>query len=252
MTQADVSDELFTELKEIARGLGATSFGVASVEAMVETGLKCPTPELERFPRAISVGFRLSGAVMETLVDRPTKLYAYHYRTVNAHLDRIALELTAALQARGYEALPLPASQVVDWDTQRGQASHKWVAHFAGLGFFGLNNLIVHADYGAHMRYVTVCTNAPLPTGQPIEADCGECRACLPACPCGAIGDTRDAFDLERCREQLNLFKKTANVGHHICGLCIKACRGKSGTVPNFPGTHSCTPSEIREIGNCP
>ena len=76
------------------------------------------------------------------------------------------------------------------------------------------------------MRYVSVYTDAPLPTGRPLEADCADCDACVSACPCGAIGATHDAFDLERCAEQLGLFKKQANVGHHICGLCIKACRG--------------------------
>ncbi|MBN1918303.1 MAG: epoxyqueuosine reductase [Verrucomicrobia bacterium] len=236
MAQKNVSEELFVELRAIARTRGATSFGVASVEAMLEAGLRCPTPEFERFPSAISVGFRLSDAVIETLIDRPTKLYAYHYRVVNAQLDRIALELTAALQTRGYEALPLPSSQVVDWDTQRGQASHKWVALFAGLGFFGLNNLIVHPEFGARLRYVTVYTDAPLPAARPIEEACGECRACVAACPCGAIGDTVDHFNLDRCCEQLNLFKRTAGVGHHICGLCIKACVGREGPAGKDQG----------------
>jgi epoxyqueuosine reductase len=226
VTHAATAAELFAELKEIARRLGATSFGVASIDAMRAAGLECPTPELGRLPRAISVGFRLSDAVLETLVDRPTKLYAYHYRTVNAQLDRIALELTAALQARGFEALPLPASQVVDWEARRGQASHKWIAHFAGLGFFGRNSLLVNPEFGARMRYVSVFTDAPLPTGSPPEADCGTCRACAAACPCDAVGTTRDDFDLARCTEQLRLFKTVGNVGHYICGLCLKACPG--------------------------
>jgi epoxyqueuosine reductase len=224
MVQAEIGRELFGELKEIARRGGASSFGVASVGAMRRAGLECPTPELGRLPRAIAVGYRLSDAVMDSLVDRPTKLYAHHYRMVNAQLDRIALDLTAALQAHGFEALPLPASQIVDWDERRGQASHKWVAHFAGLGFFGLNNLLIDPEFGARMRYVSVYTDAPLPTGRPPEQDCGDCRACIPACPCGAIGPTRDAFDLERCAEQLHFFKTKGNIGHHICGLCIKAC----------------------------
>jgi epoxyqueuosine reductase QueG len=255
LVQAETGQELFNELKEIARRLGATSFGVASVEAMRRAGLECPTPELLRLPRAISVGYRLSDAIMESLVDRPTKLYAHHYRMVNAQLDRIALELTAALQERGFEALPLPASQIVDWEAGRGQASHKWVAHFAGLGFFGLNNLLVNAEFGARMRYVSVYTDAPLPTGKPPDADCGDCRECIPACPCGAIGTTREAIDLERCAEQLHLFKTKGNVGHHICGLCIKACRPtlrKSGTVPSFQDTGSCNRPEKKEIGNRP
>ena len=129
MVKTEPSRELFAELKQIAQRLGATSFGVASVEAMLAAGLECPAPELARFPRAISVGFRLSDAIIESLEDRPTKLYAHHYRMANTQLDRIALELTAALQERGFDALPLPASQIVDWDTQRGLASHKWDAY---------------------------------------------------------------------------------------------------------------------------
>ena len=226
MVQSGTSQELFGELKAIARRLGATSFGVASVGSMLAAGLECPTPEFARLPRAIAIGFRLSDAVIETLEDRPTKLYAHHYRMTNMHLDRIALELTAALQERRFEALPLPASQIVDWQTRRGEASHKWVAYFAGLGFFGLSNLIINPEFGARMRYVSVFTDAPLPTGKLLEADCGDCRACLPACPCGAIGASRDAFDLERCAEQLRFFKTKGNIGHHICGLCIKACPG--------------------------
>jgi len=232
VVKTETSAELFADLKQIAQRLGATSFGVASVEAMLATGLECPAPELARLPRAISVGFRLSDAIIESLEDGPTKLYAHHYRMANMQLDRIALELTAALQERGFDALPLPASQIVDWDTQRGLASHKWVAYFAGLGFFGLNNLVVHPEFGARMRYVSVYTDAPLPTDRPIDADggpsgrCGDCRACVEACPCGAIGTSREAFDLERCAEQLRLFKKQGNVGHYICGLCIKACPG--------------------------
>jgi len=239
MQRAETAQELFTELKETVRRLGATSFGVASVEAMCAAGLECPTPEFARLPYAIAVGFRLSDAVMETLSDRPTKLYAHHYRMVNTQLDRIALELTAALQSRGFEALPLPASQIVDWETRRGQASHKWTAHFAGLGFFGRNNLLIHPEFGARMRYVSVFTDAPLPTGTPLDRDCGDCVECATACPCGAISVSDGHFDLERCAEQLHFFKTKGNIGHHVCGVCIKACRGPERAQRRTLGEHT-------------
>ena len=235
MEKADTSQALFAELKTIAQRQGASSFGAASVDAMRAAGHECPTPEFARLPRAIAVGFRLSDAVMESLHDGPTKLYAHHYRMVNAQLDRIALELTTELQARGFEALPLPASQIVDWDALRGQASHKWMAHFAGLGFFGNNNLLIHPEFGARMRYVTVFTDAPLPTGTPLATGCGDCTACAASCPCGAIGASRGEFDLERCTAQLHWFKTKGNVGHHICGRCIKACPGPERTRKGAP-----------------
>jgi len=49
-------------------------------------------------------------------------------------LDQIGLKLTGLLQRNGYRALPIPASQIVDWDTQRAHVSHKRVAELAGLG----------------------------------------------------------------------------------------------------------------------
>jgi len=228
------AQELFTELKEIARRLGATSFGVASIEAMRAAGFECPTPAFACLPRAISVGFRLSDAIMESLEDRPTKLYAHHYRMVNLQLDRIALELTEALQDHGFDALPLPASQITDWETRRGQISHKLIAYFAGLGFLGLNNLLIDPEFGARMRYVSVLTDAPLPTASPIEANCGDCRTCLPACPAKAIGTSLDEFDLGRCTEQLHFFKTKGNIGHYICGLCVKACPGPKRRQRSF------------------
>jgi len=231
----ETAQELFAELKEIARRLGATSFGVASVKAMRAAGFECPAAELARLPRAISVGFRLSDAVMESLEDRPTKLYAHHYRMVNLQLDRIALELVEALQDHGFDALPLPASQITDWETRCGQASHKIIAHFAGLGFFGINNLLINPEFGARMRYVSVFTDAPLPTASPVEADCGDCRACISACPAEAIGTSLKDFDLERCTEQLRFFKTKGNIGHYICGLCVKACPGPKRTHKEKP-----------------
>jgi hypothetical protein len=28
------------------------------------------------------------------------------------------------------------------------------------------------------------------------------------------------------CYEQLKVFSKTLHLSHHICGVCVKACRG--------------------------
>jgi epoxyqueuosine reductase QueG len=47
------------------------------------------------------------------------------------------------------------------------------------------------------------------------------------ACPAGAIANTRAEFDLETCRQALKSFEKSENIGSMICGLCIKACRGR-------------------------
>ncbi len=222
------SEEAFSILERVAMNAGACSFGVASVEEMRSRSSRLPAAEeLARSRHAISIGCRLSDSIMESLVDGPSKLYAYHYRVVNKELDAIALRVANEIQKMGCDACPIPSSQILDWNLNVGHASHRWAAYHAGLGWYGRNNLIVSPQFGARVRYVTIFTDLPLPEGRALGQDCGDCRACISACPAGAILESRGDFDLGRCQEQLQVYKTQWNIGHHICGLCIKACPGR-------------------------
>ncbi len=216
----------FGELAEIARSLGTTSFGAADMHKLLRVGDEPPEKACTRFPYAISVGFRLSDSIMETIEDGPTTTYRYHYRQVNAHLDRIALQLTAHIQSNEYNAMPIGSSHIVNWQANTGHLSHKWIAYNAGLGWFGRNNLLVHPVYGSRMRYVTVLTDMPLTTGSPTDKDCGDCYDCVGICPAGAIQKSREDFRLDLCSAKLDFFKKKWNMGQQICGVCVKACIG--------------------------
>ena len=222
----DRKDENFHELAGIARSLGAASFGVADVKEVSKDGHFPPEELCTHFPYAVSAGFRLSDAIMETIKDGPTTTYRYHYRQVNAQLDRIALQITAHIQSKGHNAMPIGASHIVDWEANTGHLSHKWIAYYAGLGWLGRNNLLVHPTYGSRMRYVTVLTDMPLITGRPVEGDCADCYDCMELCPADAIGKTREEFRLDLCSARLDYFKKKWNIGQQICGVCIKACIG--------------------------
>ncbi len=225
----DEKEKNFHELARVARSLGAASFGVANLEKIRKDGHSLPSGGgggFLQFPYGVSVGFRLSDALVETIAGGPTTTYRYHYRQVNEQLDRIALELTAAIQSKNYDAMPIGSSHIVDWDANTGHLSHKWIAYYAGLGWFGRNNLLVNPAYGSRMRYVTVLTDMPLVTGNPADGDCGDCYDCIAACPAGAIGKTREEFRLDLCSAKLDFFKKAWNIGQQICGVCIKACVG--------------------------
>ena len=75
------------------------------------------------------------------------------------------------------------------------------------------------------MRYVTVVTDAELEPDQPLEADCGECLACVRACPASAIRSERSEFDLSLCKAALDEFRKLPYISQHIC---VKACSPES------------------------
>jgi len=216
----------YQKLKDLAIKNGASLFGVADVTNLRRV-FHLPSKEL--FPLAISLAFRLSDPIIEELEDHPTPLYYHHYKQVNYFLDRLALILSSHIQDKGWGALPIPASQTIDWERQLGHLSHKKVAQLAGLGWIGRSNLLVTPQYGARVRLVTILTDMPLPPDNPSAGNCGNCFDCLSACPVGAIKKDQMDFDHRRCFEQLREFRKLGYVGQYICGLCVKACKGPKG-----------------------
>ena len=180
-----------------------------------------------RFEWAVSLGQRLSLPVLDDLNEAPTPLYFHHYRQLNFFLDRTAFLVASHIQELGYEALPIPASQVIDWGGQRGHLSHKKIGALAGLGWLGRNNLLVNARYGACIRLVTILTTMPLEASRRIPDNCGACRSCLSACPASAIKTSPEDFDHIACFEKLKEFRNKGLVSQFICGLCVKACPGR-------------------------
>ncbi|MRR36394.1 hypothetical protein EG829_17320, partial [bacterium] len=103
---------------------------------------------LKDLPYAVSFGLVLSGGVLETLQDGPTQLYLHHYRQLNYRLDMIGYFLGRSIERDGFRAIPFAASQVIDWQRQRGHINHKRVGVMAGLGRVGRKNPPVNPPVG--------------------------------------------------------------------------------------------------------
>ncbi len=215
-------------LKKFALDRGLSLFGVADITEIREEFLLDKSLS-RQFHRGISMGKRLIGAVLDDIKDSPTALYFHHYRQLNFFLDRAAFHLSSFIQEMGFKALPVPASQIVDWEKQRAHLSHKKVGFLAGLGWMGRSNLLVNPEFGTRFRLVTVLTDMPLEADIPLNRDCGQCKRCLEPCPAQAIKERREDFDHQACFEKLKEFRKKGIVSQHICGVCVKACSG-------FPG----------------
>jgi len=225
---ATAKEKNYQDLKAFALGLGFDLFGVADAGPLKADFLLEPETR-DGFGRAISLGKRLNGPVLDDIRDRPTALYFHHYRQMNFFLDRGALAVADHIQKMGARSLPIAASQIIDWENQRAHVSHKHVGRAAGLGWFGRNNLLVHPELGAQFRLVTVLTDLPLAADAPLDRGCGSCRACVKACPCGAIKDSREAFDHRACYETLKEFRNKGYTNQFICGICVRDCRGPKG-----------------------
>jgi len=210
-------------LRKFSLDIGIELFGVADIAPIREEFLL--KEELRSgFHRGIALGKRVLDTVLADIDDRPTALYLHHYRQLNFFLDRAALRLAVFIRDRGFRALPIAASQIIDWDKQRAHLSHKKVGRLAGLGWTGRNNLLVHPEYGSQFRLATVLTDMPLEPDQALDRDCGGCFNCLAGCPAAAIGPNREDFDHLACFEKLKEFRRSGIVGQFICGVCVKAC----------------------------
>ena len=226
-----------TELESLCRARGAAGFGVAELSRVRTDDFLLPADALASYTVAVSIAMRVSGEVLATLAERPNALYEHHYRQVNFALDRLALDMANRIHALGGRALPIAASQLVDWENQRGHLSHKRIAVAAGVGWLGRNNLLVTPGCGAQVRLVSVLTDLSLPGDSAMAGGCGECRCCVDACPCGAIGETAAEFRHRDCFALLKEFQRKHYVSQCICGLCVRACTGRSGLarVPELP-----------------
>lgn len=212
-------------LQKFCSGLGIDLFGVADIRGIKKDFL-LSAKLLEKFDQAICLGVRLSEGILEEILDAPTRLYFHHYRTVNMFLDQAALRAGNYIQRKGYLALPIPASQILDWQNQKAHLSHKKIGVLAGLGWLGRNNLLVNKQLGSQFRLVSILTNMPLKVSSPAKENCQDCRLCLKVCPGQAIKDSPSDFDHLRCFEKLKEFQKQRLVDQYICGICVKVCKG--------------------------
>src|SRR3989338_9517146 len=182
--------ENYRKIKKFCLNWGADLFGAADISGMKEA-FSISQEVIQPLNNAVSLGARTSVQVLSEIQTHPTKLYFHHYRAINMFLDQLALRLSNYIQNLGFRSLPIPASQILDWQKQTAHLSHKHIAYLAGLGWIGRNNLMVNNKLGSQFRLVTVLTDMPLKSDKPTQEDCGNCRACVVTCPVKAIKEKK-------------------------------------------------------------
>jgi epoxyqueuosine reductase len=222
---------LLAQLCERLTEWGASIYGVADLSLVRDYLRQDYADAWENYTGAISVGVFFPTAVVDELKTGPTRTYQAYYDIINARLNDIALRTALWLEAAGFAAFPVPASQRVGKNKEAAIFSHRLAAHTAGLGWIGRSLSLITPEAGPRIRLVSVLTDAPLPFGRPLDFGCPpNCRQCQEACPAQAIKGVdfqpgqaiEERFDALACAAYLRQVRQS--FGQEVCGRCVAAC----------------------------
>jgi epoxyqueuosine reductase len=189
--------------------LGLDAVGVARAEAyesterhirerrarglFAEMKFTMAQPERSCHPETLLDGARtvISGALCYWRPEAPLEpgqgrlaryTWADGYAELRAKLDALGRRLGGAYRVF------VDANQHVDREA----------AARSGVGFYGKNTMLITRRHGSWVVLGTLVTDVELEPTPPLDADCGECRLCIDACPTGAL-DEPGTLDATRC-----------------------------------------------------
>jgi epoxyqueuosine reductase len=175
-------------------------------------------------------------------------MLAMNYGPEDNPLDGLAQEKSGLIsvyaQRRDYhDVMKKKLRRLASWLAETGEAEvklfvdtapvmEKPLAAAAGLGWQGKHTNLVSRDFGSWLFLGSIFTTLDLPTDAPEQDHCGQCTACLEACPTNAFPAPYQ-LDARRCISYLTIEHKGVieadlrrGMGNHIygCDDCLAVC----------------------------
>jgi epoxyqueuosine reductase len=158
-----------------------------------------------------------------------------YHKVLRNRLAQLAERIRAAIGDYGYRVF-----------TDSAPVMELPLAQKAGLGWRGKHTLLLSREAGSTFFIGEILVDLPLPVDEATGAHCGQCSACIDACPTGAIlGPGR--LDARRCISYLTIELKGSipeefrpMIGNRIygCDDCQLACPwnkfARRAALPDF------------------
>ena len=153
--------------------------------------------------------------------------WAAAYIETNKLIFDLNTYLREQLQGQGYASCLIPATHNFDEVKLISDWSHRHIAILAGLGTFGLNNMLI-TEKGCCGRVGSFITNAVVAPSEPLsQENClykhgGLCQKCINQCPEQAL--TLAGFDRQKCYsakclENAKIYRELGVAD--ACGKCL-------------------------------
>lgn len=174
----------------------------------------------------IVIGLPVSLPVLESA---PSIWYHELYRTVNALLDQAGYRIASALSAGGYPSVWIPRDGYGSISVLKEKPvaffSHRHAAFLAGLGNFGVNNMLLTPEFGPRVRFASILTSAEIEPDPVREKPlCIGCQRCVEACPVHALGGGEYPANLTDKKGCATRSEALSERFLAPCGICIKVC----------------------------
>jgi epoxyqueuosine reductase QueG len=228
----------YQQKKDISSSWGVPLLGFAAAEDPLFEQLKTAVSSTHAVPKDLLknagtvVSFFLPFPKSVTSTNNKERLssheWAVSYVETNELIKLLSLHLTEIFTAADEEVVSIPATHNWIKDKLISNWSHRHVAFIAGLGKFGLNNMLI-TDKGCCGRVGSLITSAVIePDARPEAEAClykydGSCKKCVRKCVNDALFE--DSFDRFKCYDQLleNVEEHKAVGYADVCGKCLAA-----------------------------
>lgn len=223
---------------------------VRDLDRNPENGKKIIDPvtmgELRSYARLVGadeIGFC---TVPQEWVFQDTAIHYTQAIVLVMEMDKARMDLapnpdTAVMVHETYNVLGQISNKIADWLRERGYAAHAGhplggmalyppMAQAAGLGWRGINGLVITPEFGPRVRQAAVFTeieNLPVYEGNEhawVLDFCESCKRCIRDCPPDAFYDQPIMHDngLVTVLDNRKCFPYFAK--NHGCSVCIKVC----------------------------